>query len=89
MGYGAVTWEGYTEWKQRRRTTYGTDKLPRERLLAEVNIPLQLAVANGATELISKATGTACSNASSTDALLHLLVDQALDVRPTGEHLDA
>jgi len=89
MGYGAVTWEGYTEWKQRRRTTYGRHQLPRERLLAEVDIPLQLAVANGATELVSKATGTACGNASSTDTLLHLLVDQALDVRPTGEHLDA
>lgn len=63
--------------------------LPRERFLAEIDVPLQLAVANGTAKLISQATGTACAHASSTDALLHLLVDKALYIGPTGEHLDA
>lgn len=62
--------------------------LPRERLLAEIHVPVQLTVADGATELISETTGTASADTSSTDALLHLLVDKALDVGPSREHLD-
>ena len=63
--------------------------LPRERLLAEVNIPLGLAVADGAAKLISQATSTACGDTGSTNTLLHLLVDKGLDVGSTREHLDA
>jgi hypothetical protein len=62
--------------------------LPREGLLTEVNIPIQFAVTNGTTELISEATSTASADTSGTNAFLHLLVDEALYVGSSGEHLD-
>lgn len=66
-----------------------TDKhLPRERLLTEVDIPLLLAVANSAPEVVGETTGSANADACRSDALLHLLVNQSLDVGLTREHLD-
>jgi hypothetical protein len=63
-------------------------RLPRERLLAEVNVPLGLAIADGATKLIRQSTSAASAYTGSTDTLLHLLVDQGLNVGTTREHLN-
>jgi hypothetical protein len=64
-------------------------RLPGEGLLAEVDVPLSLAVTDRAAKLIGQATSAACSDTGSADTFLHLLVDESLDVGSAREHLDA
>lgn len=63
--------------------------LPREGFLAEINIPLSLALAHCATELIGQTARSASGYGGGTDALLHLLVDQRVDIGTSREHLNA
>src|SRR2546429_3044782 len=63
--------------------------LPREGFLAKVNIPLGLPLAHGASELVSQRTCSTGRDASGADTLLHLLVNEGLDVGSTREHLHA
>lgn len=63
--------------------------LPREGFLAEVHIPLGLPFANRASELVSQRSCSTGRHARRPNTLLHLLIDESLHVRSTGEHLHA
>jgi hypothetical protein len=63
--------------------------LPREGFLAEVNIPLPLAAAHGAAQVVCETASTTDANTRGANALLHFLVDESLDVGLAGKHLHA
>jgi hypothetical protein len=80
---------GALDERRNRNVMSCSSYLPGERLLAEVDVPLGLAVAHCMTEVIGERAGTTDSDARGADTLHHFLVDERLDVGLAREHLYA